>query len=91
MSAALPKTKTRPAILQIVPKLETGGAERTTVDVAAALARAGFTAYVATEGGRMLNELADAGGVWLRFPANAKAPHRLLANALGLRNIIRAR
>jgi len=91
VSAALPKTKTRPAILQIVPKLETGGAERTTVDVAAALARAGFTAYVATEGGRMLNELADAGGVWLRFPANAKAPHRLLANALGLRNIIRAR
>lgn len=91
MNAPYPDLKTKPAILQIVPKLETGGAERTTVDIAAALAREGFTAYVATQGGRMLTELADAGGEWLRFPANAKAPHTLVANAMRLRNIIRTR
>lgn len=39
----------------------------------------------------MLNELDDAGGEWLRFPAHTKAPHALLANAFRLRNIIRER
>jgi len=81
----------RSAILQIIPRLETGGAERTTVDVAAALVREGYIAYVATKEGRMLNELDDAGGEWLRFPAHAKAPQKILANAFRLRNIIRER
>jgi glycosyltransferase involved in cell wall biosynthesis len=59
--------------------------------VAAALVREGYIAYVATKEGRMLNELDDAGGEWLRFPAHTKAPHTILANAFRLRNIIRER
>jgi len=81
----------RTAILQIVPKLETGGAERTTIDVAEALVREGFTAYVATKEGRMLDELDDVGGEWVRLPVHAKAPHTLIANAFRLRDIIRER
>jgi glycosyltransferase involved in cell wall biosynthesis len=53
------------------------------------LAQQGFAAVVATESGRMLNELADVGGDWVPFPANAKAPHKILANAFRLRNIVR--
>jgi glycosyltransferase involved in cell wall biosynthesis len=39
----------------------------------------------------MLNELDDAGGEWLRFPAHTKAPHAVLANAFALGRIIRER
>jgi glycosyltransferase involved in cell wall biosynthesis len=86
-----PSISDRTAILQIVPKLETGGAERTTIDVAAALVQSGYAAYVATKEGRMLDELVDVGGRWVRFPADSKAPHTLIANAFRLRDIIRER
>src|SRR3984957_5596915 len=69
----------RPAVLQVVPRLETGGAERSTIEIAGALSRAGFAPLVASEGGRMLPELAQAGGEWIALPADAKAPHTLLA------------
>ena len=61
-------------ILQIIPALETGGAERTAVDVAEALARVGARALVATEGGRLVGELQAKGGEWAPFPAAAKNP-----------------
>ena len=86
-----PSISASPAILQVIPRLETGGAERTTIDVAAALARNGYAAYVATQEGRMLGELIDAGGRWIRFPAHSKAPHTLIANAFRLRDIVRER
>ncbi len=47
-----------PVILQIVPALDTGGAERTTIDIARALKETGWTALVATRGGRLAPELA---------------------------------
>ena len=47
-----------PVILQIVPALETGGAERTTIDIARALKETGWTALVATRGGWLAPELA---------------------------------
>lgn len=61
-------------ILQIIPALDAGGAERTTVDVAAALAATGARALVATEGGRLVGELQAKGGIWIPFPANSKNP-----------------
>lgn len=61
-------------ILQIIPALDAGGAERTTVDVAAALTAAGARALVATEGGRLVGELQAKGGIWLPFPAASKNP-----------------
>ncbi len=71
-------------ILQIIPELEAGGAERTTVDVAAGLAAAGARALVATEGGRLVGELQAKGGHWLRFPAAAKNPLRMAINTAKL-------
>jgi glycosyltransferase involved in cell wall biosynthesis len=67
-------------ILQIIPELEAGGAERSAVDVAAGLARAGARAVVATEGGRLVGELQAKGGIWAAFPAGTKNPLAMLYN-----------
>jgi glycosyltransferase involved in cell wall biosynthesis len=67
-------------ILQIVPELQAGGAERTTVDIAAGLADIGARALVATEGGRLVAEMQARGGVWLPFPAADKNPLKMAAN-----------
>jgi glycosyltransferase involved in cell wall biosynthesis len=73
-------------ILQIIPRLDAGGAERATIDVAAALARAGARALVASEGGRLASELQAVGGVLTPFPAATKNP---LAMALNVRRLAR--
>jgi len=74
-------------ILQIIPELEAGGAERTTVDVAEGLAHAGARALVATEGGRLVGELQTKGGIWVPFPAATKNPFSMLLNVRRLARI----
>ena len=76
-------------ILQIVPTLSTGGAERTTLDIAAALAARGHRALVASEGGELERELVEAGGTLLCFPSATKNPFRIFANAFRLESLIR--
>lgn len=80
-----------PAILQIVPALNAGGAERSTIEIAGALARAGFQPLVASEGGRMVDELRAAGGEWIAMPLNTKSPFLLAANARRIAALIRVR
>ena len=75
-------------ILQIIPRLDTGGAERTTIDVAAALARAGARALVASEGGRLVSELQAVGGVLVPFPAGTKNPLAMMLNARRLARLV---
>lgn len=86
---SLPSTETHPlsgrTILQIIPELEAGGAERTTVDIAKGLTDAGARAVVASEGGRLVAELQAKGGLWLPFPAASKNP---LAMALNIRKLV---
>jgi glycosyltransferase involved in cell wall biosynthesis len=74
-------------ILQIIPELEAGGAERTTVDIAEGLAQLGARALVATEGGRLVGELQAKGGVWVPFPAATKNPFSMLVNVRRLARI----
>jgi glycosyltransferase involved in cell wall biosynthesis len=76
-------------ILQIIPELEAGGAERTTVDIAEALAAVGARAAVATEGGRLVGELQAKGGEWVPFPAASKNPAAMAWNARRLAGLIR--
>lgn len=54
-----------PAILQIVPSLDTGGAERTTVDIAKALVEKGFRALGAPGIERGYNLKDCRGAIWL--------------------------
>jgi glycosyltransferase involved in cell wall biosynthesis len=69
--------------------LETGGAERTTIDIAAALVQRGDRAIVASHGGRLVDELRAAGGEFVRLPVAFKNPAILLANAARLVKLIR--
>lgn len=71
----------RTTILQIIPHLDTGGAERSTIEMAAAITAAGGRALVASEGGRMEPELEAAGGELIRLPVATKNPLRIRANA----------
>ncbi len=80
-----------PVILQIVPALETGGAERTAIEVAEAIVLAGGKALVASEGGRLEDDLAAAGGELIRFPAATKNPRAIWNNARSLEALIRER
>lgn len=82
-------TPARPTILQIVPDLETGGAELSAVEIAAAIAAAGGRALVLSRGGRMEADLAAAGGELVRFPAATKNPVQMLANANAIARMIR--
>lgn len=76
-------------VLQIIPELDAGGAERTTVDIAAGLAAAGARALVATEGGRLVGELQAKGGICLPFPAASKNPARMALNVGHLARLCR--
>jgi glycosyltransferase involved in cell wall biosynthesis len=78
-----------PAILQVIPALDAGGAERTTIDIARALTREGGRALVASAGGRMESQLADTNAELVRLPLDAKGPHTLLLNAAWLAKLIR--
>jgi glycosyltransferase involved in cell wall biosynthesis len=86
--AAEPAT---PVILQIVPMLDTGGAERTAIDIARALKGTGWTALVATRGGRLAPELSEAGGELIRMRMDSKNPRRIWSNAAELARLIRRR
>lgn len=77
-------------VLQILPDLEAGGAERTAVDVAAAVVAHGGRALVASGGGRLAGELVAAGAVDVRFPAATKNPLAMAANVPRLVRLIRA-
>ncbi|MDB5643844.1 MAG: glycosyl transferase [Hyphomicrobiales bacterium] len=76
-------------VLQIIPRLDAGGAERTTIDIAAALAEAGARPLVACEGGRLVSELQAKGGVWIPFPAGTKNPFLMALNVRRLSDIVR--
>jgi len=76
-------------ILQIIPELQSGGAERATIDIAAALAAVGARALVASYGGRMVSELQAKGGIWRPFPAKSKNPLAMYLNQRHLADLIR--
>jgi glycosyltransferase involved in cell wall biosynthesis len=76
-------------LLQVVPELETGGAEQTTIDVARAVIQAGGQALVATRGGRMTARLVNDGGRLAQMPVNTKNPITMLGNAARLVDLIR--
>ena len=65
-------------ILQVIPELQTGGAERTVLEVSQAIIESGGTAIVFTNGGRMEAELAAMGGTIIHGDAKSKNPFVIL-------------
>jgi glycosyltransferase involved in cell wall biosynthesis len=87
--AALAKEGRPPAVLQIIPSLVSGGAERGTVDLAGALVAAGWTAYVASSGGPLEHQLTRLGAHHLKLPLATKNPLAIRRNAATLGEIVR--
>ncbi len=85
------KKAAAPSILQVVPDLDAGGAERTTVDIAKALTAAGWSALVASRGGRLAHELRENGGELIRMDAASKDLRTIFANAGRFARLIRER
>ena len=78
-----------PTILQVLPELGEGGAERGTVDLARYLIGEGCTALVASAGGRAEAELNELGGTSLRLPLRSKNPFTVRTNVRRLERVIR--
>ena len=77
-------------VLQVIPELEAGGAERTTLEVAEAVVAEGGRALVASQGGRLEDELKAVGGELVRMPLKSKNPVTVWRNAGRLEKLIRA-
>lgn len=76
------------AILQVVPRLGTGGSEQTTIEIAEALNLAGARSLVATEGGRMATAITSCGGEIVPLPVASKNPLTILANVRRIARLI---
>jgi glycosyltransferase involved in cell wall biosynthesis len=77
-------------VLQVLPSLVTGGVERGTIDIAGALAEAGWTALVASAGGPMVRELDRIGVKHILLPLDSKNPVVMRANVGRLEKVIQA-
>jgi glycosyltransferase involved in cell wall biosynthesis len=88
-TAAKGKKRRPPAVLQVVPRLVSGGVERGTVEIATALAAAGWKAVVASEGGPMVREIERAGAIHVTLPLASKNPLVMHANIGRLAKVIR--
>ena len=62
-------------MLQVLPSLVTGGVERGTIEITQAIADAGWTALVASAGGRLVPAVR----------ARRRPPHRAAAGSAGTR------
>jgi glycosyltransferase involved in cell wall biosynthesis len=76
-------------VLQVLPALESGGVERGTIEVAAAIEQAGGRALVASAGGRMLPALKRTGAQHVALPLDQRTPWRIWRNAAALEALIR--
>lgn len=77
------------AILQIIPRLDAGGAEKTTVDIAKSIVSASGRSFVACDHGRMVQDLVSNGTRFIAFPAATKNPFRIIWNSVRLVGLIR--
>jgi glycosyltransferase involved in cell wall biosynthesis len=77
-------------ILQVVPELETGGAEITTMEMAEAIVKAGGRALIASEGGALESQIRAAGGELFHLPVASKNPLTMWRNVGRLAALMRA-
>ena len=60
-------------VVQLVPALEAGGAERSTVEIAAALVAGGHRSIVVSSGGRLVERLVAQGSEHVELPIHRKS------------------
>lgn len=81
--------KTRLTVAQLIPALDSGGAERCVVDVAQAVARAGHRSLVISAGGRLTEELVAGGSQHITRRIGRKSP-LVLREASWLRSFVQS-
>jgi glycosyltransferase involved in cell wall biosynthesis len=64
----------RLTVAQLLPAMDAGGVERSTVEIAAALVRAGHRAIVVSAGGRLLSDLQACGAEHVTLDIGRKSP-----------------
>jgi glycosyltransferase involved in cell wall biosynthesis len=80
-----------PVILQVLPRLESGGVERGTVEITDAIRKAGMKPLVASHGGALIPHVTHAGGEHIMMPLDRKNPFIIRKNAWQLYRIIKSR
>ncbi len=78
----------RLTVVQLLPALEAGGVERSTLEIADALVRAGHRAVVVSAGGRLLPQLQTLGAEHVQLPIGRKSPLSL-RHLPALRRVLR--
>ena len=76
----------RPTVIQLLPALEAGGVERSTLEIAEALVAAGHRAIVVSRGGRLLPQLESLGAEHVALDIGAKSP-LVFRHAFALRRL----
>jgi hypothetical protein len=80
----------KPVILQVLPRLESGGVERGTVEITSALRRAGMIPIVASSGGALIPHIKHAGGEHITLSLESKNPLIIRSNAKKLLKLIKS-
>lgn len=75
-------------LLQILPKLESGGVERGTIEIVKASVEVGMESIVVSNGGAMAEEVTKAGGLHLAIPVHRKNPLSIAINVFRIAKII---
>lgn len=78
MTSPEPTNPRRRTVMQLLPALESGGVERSTLEIAEALVRAGHRALVVSAGGRLVPRLLASGAEHIELPIGRKSPSTLL-------------
>lgn len=73
-------------VLQLLPALQSGGVERSTLEVAEALVEAGHGSFVASAGGRLVEPLLATGSTHIDLDIGRKSPWTL-RHIVGLRRL----
>ncbi len=76
-------------VLQVVPNLNAGGVERTTLEIVEALVQNGHEGHVVSAGGRMESELTELGGILHRLDIGSKNPLKLRRNTKALIDLVK--
>ena len=76
-------------LLQVIPALDAGGAERAALDITRAVAAAGGRTLIATSGGRLAPEAAALGATLKLGPFDSKSPVTMALNAMRIARMVR--
>ena len=76
-------------VMQVLPKLESGGVERGTIEIATALKKENIPNIVVSGGGKMVQELQYLNIPHITLPVHTKNPFKMWLNSFKLEKIIK--